>query len=106
MTIALIRVFSTTDPLVKEAHGNIIAKRYGLSVQTYLIPDQPFGVHDDESEAVAVPKIVAVAKQAEQAGAKLVLISCAIDPAVAQCRQELTIPVIGAGSAAAGTILP
>lgn len=105
MTIALIRVFSTTDPLVKEAHGNIIAKRYGLSVQTYLIPDQPFGIHDYESEAVAVPKIVAVAKQAEQAGAKLVLISCAIDPAVAQCRQELAIPVIGAGSAAAGTTI-
>lgn len=105
MTIALIRVFSTTDQLVKAAHEKIISQRYQLPVKTYLIPDQPFGIHDDASEALAVPKIAAVAKQAQQEGAKLVLISCAIDPAVAECRQELTIPVIGAGSAATGTAI-
>lgn len=105
MTIALIRVFSTTDETVKESHGKIVSDRYGIPVKTYLIPDQPFGIHDDASETLAVPKIVAITRQAQDDGAHLVLISCAIDPAVAVCRQELTIPVIGAGSAAAGTAI-
>ena len=105
MDLAIIRVCSCTDEAVKEAHGKIIATRYGIKVRTYLIPDQALGIYDDASERTAVPKIIAVAEQAQLDGAKAIFISCAIDPAVQECRQKLSIPVIGAGSAAAGTAL-
>lgn len=103
--LALIRVFTSTDPEVLGVHSSIITSRFGLSVRTYCIPDQPLGIHDDASERQAVPKIVAVAGQAAADGAKAILISCAADPAVDECRKALAIPVIGAGSAAAGVAL-
>ena len=101
MALAVIRVFSTADQKVLAAHGQLITSRYGLPTVTYCIPDQPLGIYDDATEQQAAPKIVAAAQQAEANGAKAVLISCAVDPAVAECRQVLSIPVIGAGSSAA-----
>lgn len=103
--LAVIRVFSTDDKEVLEAHSRVLNARYGLETVTYCIPDQPLGIYDDASEAQAVPKIVAIAQQAQATGAKAIFISCAADPAVAECRQSLSIPVIGAGSAAAATAL-
>ena len=103
--LALIRVFTSTDPQVLGVHGSIITSRFGLSVRTYCIPDQPLGIHDDASERQAIPKIVATAEQAAADGAGCVLISCAADPAVRECRRALGIPVVGAGSAAAGVAL-
>lgn len=103
--LAVIRVFSTQDREVLAAHGRLLQECFGLETVTYCIPDQPCGIHDDTSEAQAVPKIVAIAKQAQTEGAKAIFISCAADPAVAECRQQVSIPVIGAGSAAAAAAL-
>lgn len=103
--LAVIRVFSTDDPEVLAAHSRLIQARSGLETVTYCIPEQPFGIHDEESEAVAVPKIVALAKQAEADGANAVFISCAADPGVAECRETVSIPVLGAGSSAAASAL-
>ena len=99
--LAVVRVFTSDDSHVLSAHGEIIQKRYGLTTRTWCIPDQPRGIYDNASEEAAVPKIVAVAKEAAETGAQAVFISCAADPAVTECRRTLKIPVIGAGSAAA-----
>lgn len=103
--LAIIRVFTVADHDLLAAHGRIIGARFGLTSQTYCIPDQPLGIFDEASERQAVPKIVAVARQAAADGARAVFISCAADPALDECRQTLSIPVIGAGSAAAAVAL-
>lgn len=50
---------------------------------------------------MAIPKIVELGKRMEQEGCKVLAISCAADPAINELRNEVSIPVIGAGSAAA-----
>jgi allantoin racemase len=101
--LAVIRVFTTDDPVVLGAHGLIIEQLYKISTRTYCISDQPLGIYDEQSEMAAVPKIVDAATRAAMEGAQAVFISCAADPAVDECRRVLSIPVIGAGSAAAAT---
>lgn len=98
--VGLIRVVSFEDSELLNLHGRIIEKHFpDLSVETKAIPDQPFGIHDDETEALAVPKIIQLAEN--WPGLDALIISCAGDPAVAQLRQMLSIPVIGAGEATA-----
>jgi Asp/Glu/hydantoin racemase len=100
--LAIIRVFTTKDEGILQSHSRIISGKYGLKTCTYCIPDQPYGIYDEQTELQAVPKIVAAAKQAELEGATAILISCAADPAIEAARQAVTIPVLGAGSSAAG----
>ncbi|WAH37104.1 aspartate/glutamate racemase family protein [Alicyclobacillus dauci] len=99
--IGVVRVVTLADPSLLAEHGNLISSKYGLETTSRSIPDQPFGIHNDETEQIAVPKIIELAEQFEKDGAKAVVISCAADPAVAELRERLNIPVIGAGSAAA-----
>ena len=40
-TLAVIRVFSSTDQKVLEKHAKIIEKLYGIPTRTYCIPNQP-----------------------------------------------------------------
>lgn len=103
--IGLIRVYTTDNPDIIEEHGNIISKMYGIPVMSWCIPDQPKGIFNEETEAIAVPKIVELGKSMEKEGCKLLLISCAADPALELLRQNVSIPVIGAGSAAALTAM-
>ena len=103
--LAIIRVFTTDDPIVLGTHGKIIEQCYKLTTRTYCIQDQLQGIYDEQSEILAVPKIVTAATRAAAEGAKAVFISCAADPAVAECRCALSVPVIGAGSAAAAVAL-
>lgn len=98
--IGLIRVLTTDDTHVLHEHGRIISGRYEVPVKNVCIPDQPFGIHDDETEAAAFPKIVALGKQLEQEGCEVLVVSCAADPAVELLRKEVSVPIIGAGSAA------
>ena len=99
--LGIIRVF-TADEEIAGKHGRIITNCFGLRTATFTIDDQPLGIYDDATHKQAIPKIVAAAKKAEAAGVKALLISCAADPGVEECRQALSIPVIGAGSAASG----
>ena len=39
-TLAVIRVFSSTDQKVLEKHAKIIEKLYGIPTRTYCIPNQ------------------------------------------------------------------
>ena len=43
-TLAVIRVFSSTDQKVLEKHAKIIEKLYGIPTRTYCIPNQPEGI--------------------------------------------------------------
>lgn len=99
--LAVIRVFTTTNKNVMEKHAEMIKNMYGIYVKTYCIPDQPYGIHDEVTEILAIPKIVQAAKQAEHDGADCIFISCAADPALQETRQAVAVPVIAAGSCAA-----
>lgn len=98
--IGLIRVFTTENPDILEQHGRIISELYGVPVVSRCIPDQPLGIFDEETEAKALPKIIALGQSMEEEGCELLVISCAADPAIDQLRKSVSIPVIGAGSAA------
>jgi len=99
--IGLIRVLTTTNEEVLVQHGNMITSLYGVPVISRCIPDQPLGIFSDETEERAIPKIVALGQALEAEGCKLLIISCAADPAIRQLRDNVAIPVIGAGSSAA-----
>lgn len=98
--LGIIRVITMTKPEAIDAHGAVIAGRFGLAVTSLCIEDQPDGVYDDATEALAVPKIVAAARRLRERGCTVIGISCAADPALAECRAAVDVPVIGAGSAA------
>jgi allantoin racemase len=98
--IGLIRVFTTEVSEILEQHGRKITELYGVPVLSRCIPDQLLGIYDEETEVVAEPKIVELGKSMEKGGCHLLVISCAADPAIEQLRKHVSIPVIGAGSAA------
>lgn len=98
--IGVIRVFTTKNPEILSQHGKIIEKLYGIKTLSKSIPEQPLGIFDNESEQTAIPKIVQLGKELEEAGCQALVISCAADPGIEQLRKNVSIPVIGAGSAA------
>lgn len=98
--IGLVRVVTLSDEKMLNQHGRLLEQYYPqFSVESRAIQDQPTGIHDDETEALAVPKIIKLVKEWE--GLDAVVISCAGDPAVQELRAELNIPVIGAGESVA-----
>ncbi|WP_340024540.1 aspartate/glutamate racemase family protein [Paenibacillus sp. FSL K6-1096] len=99
--LGIIRVITLQDSTGLKLHGDLIGQRYGLPVMSRSIPDQPRGVFNDETEAESIPKIIALARELEQQGCTAIGISCAADPALAECREAVGIPVLGAGSCAA-----
>ncbi|GAB3270592.1 aspartate/glutamate racemase family protein [Kineosporia babensis] len=99
-TVGIIRVVTTDDREFLEKHGRILETELGVRTVTEAIPDQPRGVFDDETFAAASAKVPVLAeKLASQVDA--ILISCAADPGLAGARERVSVPVIGAGSAAA-----
>jgi len=101
-TVGLIRVLTTYDEDLLNAHGRLIEEYIpGLSVVSVCISEQPEGIHDEETERTALPKIVNAGKMLEAQGHAAVIVSCAADPGVEQLREVLKIPVVGAGSAGA-----
>ncbi|WP_312096706.1 aspartate/glutamate racemase family protein [Niallia sp.] len=103
--LGVIRVFTTENKAVLNHHGKIITELYGVPTDNQCIPDQTLGIYDDSSEAEAIPKIVELGKKMENEGVKILAISCAADPGIDELRKAVSIPVIGAGSAAALTAL-
>ncbi len=103
--IGIVRVLTTDDPEVLAAHGRQIEARYGVSTRTLCIPSQPEGIHDEATEREAIPKVLDTVKRLASDGAQAVIISCAADPGLDRARALVTVPVIGAGSAAAAVAL-
>ncbi len=104
-TVGVIRVLTTDDPQLLAAHGRILERDFGLATLNRCIPDQPQGIYDDESERIAVPKILRLGRELAKEGVDAIVISCAADPGVTDLRRELSIPVIGAGSSVSAVAL-
>ena len=67
--IGLIRVININDEEKFNQHGRLVEKYFpDLKVLSKSIPDQPFGIHDDETEKLAIPKILQLGKRLEQEG--------------------------------------
>ncbi|MFT4270497.1 MAG: aspartate/glutamate racemase family protein [Pantoea sp.] len=99
--LGIIRVLTHPDQHFVEEHGRLIHQEYGIAAVSRAIPDQPKGIFDDASEALAVPKIVTLGQQLEAEGCNALFLSCAADPGLAALRAAVTVPVISAGSASA-----
>lgn len=99
--LGIIRVLTHKDQEFVDMHGKTITSIYHIPTISRCIPDQYQGVHDEATKAKAIPKIVALAKELEQYGAKALLISCAADPGLAEARAAVKIPVLGAGTCVA-----
>ena len=86
--IGLIRVLTTEDEELLNRHGKTIMEKYPmLEVESRCIPDQYEGIHSHELERLAIPKIVALAKEFRDKD--MILVSCADDPGVAEVREAL-----------------
>ena len=104
--IGLIRVVSTLSEDQLQLHARAIRHLVGgEEIVTRAIADQPDGIHDAPTFERAVPKIVEVGRGLAADGARLVVVSCAADPAVPELRALLSVPVVGAGSAGAALAL-
>ncbi|GIP37826.1 hydantoin racemase [Paenibacillus sp. J31TS4] len=99
--IGVIRVLTTENKGVLEEHGRLIAEQYGVRAVSRCIPDQPLGIYNEETERQANPKIVELGVQLAEEGCRVLVISCAADPAIDLLRESVDVPVVGAGSAAA-----
>ncbi len=99
--LGIIRVLTHDDPHFVEEHGRLIQQEYGITSVSRCIADQPRGIFDLTSEALAVPKIVALGKTLEAQGCRALFLSCAADPGLTSLREAVSLPVISAGSACA-----
>lgn len=100
--LGIIRVLTTADEAVLGEHSRLMRASHGIESVSQCIADQPHGIYDDETETVAVPKIVALAKElAAREDVDVVSISCAADPALAEARAAVDVPVLGAGECGA-----
>ncbi len=98
--VGLIRVVTLRDEKLLNAHADILRNNFeNLILETKCISDQPEGIHDTETEKIAVPKILDLAREFEKKDVDVVFISCAADPGIETARKFLKIPVLGAGSA-------
>ncbi|MDS9472204.1 aspartate/glutamate racemase family protein [Sporosarcina pasteurii] len=96
--LGIIRVLTTDNHEVLQEHGNRMKSIFQVDSLTKCIQDQPHGIYNKETEEIAIPKIVALAKQmAEEDGVDAITISCAADPALEESRVAVSLPVLGAG---------
>ncbi len=95
--IGLIRVLTTEDQEVLQAHGKQIMEYFPtLEVETKCIPDQYEGIHSPKLCQIAIPKIVETAKTFHDVD--MIIVSCADDPGVAEIREAIpSMPVTGGG---------
>lgn len=100
MRVGVIRVLTTDDPDLLNAHGLALEKEYGFAVLSKCIPNQPSGVHSNATFQLAVPKIAALARSMS-IEVDALIISCAADPGLTEATEAVNIQVVGAGSAAA-----
>ena len=105
--VGVIRVITLEDPVALGRHGEIIERTVPqVKTVSRCIEDQPRGIYDEESERVAIPKILRLGHElVERYRVHGVVVSCAGDPGVDELRSGLGIPVVGAGRAAAALAL-
>jgi Asp/Glu/hydantoin racemase len=103
--IGIIRVITSEDRTFLEAHARLLENYLGKTnvvFKTECIDGFSEGIHTHDDALRAIPSVVAVGKSLfTKSGVDSIIVSCADDPGVANLQQEVAIPVIGAGSAAA-----
>lgn len=105
-TIGVIRVLTTSNPQVLEAHGRLIERTFGeLRVVSRCLPDLPKGVFSQETLGIAEAGIVGTGQALIGEGAEALIVSCMMDPGVGLLRKHVSVPVVGAGSAGAAVAL-
>ncbi|MBO8142462.1 MAG: aspartate/glutamate racemase family protein [Firmicutes bacterium] len=98
----LIRVVTIREPELLHAHGRHIEEVVPQAeVTSVCIEEQPQGVYDKETEALAGIKVLEQALKLESRGMDAVIVSCMADPGVSLLEQHLSIPAVGAGTAGA-----
>ncbi len=98
--IGLIRVVSGMSDDLLNLHGKLLEEYFSdFRVVSKAIPDQPEGIHDEQTEMLATPKVIELAKS--WSGIDAIIVSCAGDPGVVELRKIIDIPVIGAGESTA-----
>jgi len=106
MRIGIIRVVTFDDETILNAHGHVIERAFPyFNTLSRCIPDQRKGIYNQATLRVATPKVVRLGLQLQSEGVEALIVSCAEDPGVEKLRRCVEIPVIGAGSAAAGLAL-
>jgi len=104
--IGVIRVLTTNDEAMLNAHGRLLEQRFPeFETVSRCIGDQPEGLYDEATHAMALPKIIKLGQEMAREAFQAIIVSCADDPGVKELRELLKIPVIGAGSACAGLAL-
>lgn len=99
--VGLIRVVSHPDQHFIETHQRLLQPLLpGCEFASQALPEQPEGIHDAATLALALPKIEALATQ-WQKQLDLIMVSCAADPGVKMLQTQLDIPVVGAGESCA-----
>ncbi|KYH31620.1 Asp/Glu/hydantoin racemase [Moorella mulderi DSM 14980] len=99
--VGLIRVLTTDDEETLGAHGRVLEAAFPwMRTISRCIPDQPQGIFDDNTEQLAVPKIIRLAEEMAD-GLDALAITCAADPGLVEVRKVVSIPVVGAGSSGA-----
>jgi allantoin racemase len=59
MSLGIIRVLTTTDDSVLGEHSRLLERDYGIRSLSRCIPDQPRGIHDVQTELLAIQKVFA-----------------------------------------------
>jgi allantoin racemase len=59
MSLGIIRVLTTMDDGVLGEHGRLLEREYGIRSVSRCIPDQSWGIHDVQTELLAIPKVFA-----------------------------------------------
>lgn len=104
--MGLIRVATFYDEELLNIHGKLLENRFkGLIAESRCIKNQESGIYDDDTEIIAKDKIIKLAKEFEKEKKDVILISCASDPALEESREQVNVPIIGAGSSCASLAL-
>lgn len=100
--LGIIRVLTTENQEILQEHGNRMKEQFGIQTLTRCIENQPNGIYNDESEKLAIPKIMKLAKEmSEQHLLTAITISCAADPGLEETREYVKLPILGAGASGA-----
>ena len=94
------------DPEAIQVQGRLIQSLYpSLQILSRCIKDQYEGIYDEKTQEKAEPKIIQLGRDFMEEDLDALIVSCAADPAVEALREEVALPVIGAGSAVAHAAL-
>ena len=100
--VGIIRVVTIADQELMNRQGRLLESLFpDFTTVTECIPNQPDGIHNEETETMAIPQIIELGKKMAKR-VQALIVSFPADPAVEDLRKGLSIPVIEAGSAAVG----